>query len=418
MKRIIALLMCLCIVLSFASCGEKSEQDTTTIEVGFGRADITPDQSVPIGGHFGSHRSVGVADPLYASCVAISDNAGTTVVLFHLDLLGTAFTKLPFIRKAVAEAIGVDKDNIMMCATHNHSGPQTGSTDPVIERYIEAMEPKLVAAAEQAMADREPAQLYTSTTRLKNMNFVRHYLMSDGSVAGDNFGDFDNNTIVKHVEEVDDEMQLIRFARDDGKDVVLVNWQAHPLRIGVSDALLSSDIVGSMRTTLEEQLDCHMLYFTGASGNVDLSSRINSENITADYWEQGEFMAYEAELAMDSMKKEELGKLQCVHRDVEVMAKGKPADFPICGITFGDVAFVSAPYEMFNGSGEYIKENSPFDITFISTVSNGGKGYIPTEETFEYGGYEVSRCNYDKGTAEKLAEGYVALLKELYDGRK
>lgn len=306
----------------------------------------------------------------------------------------------------------------MMCATHNHSGPQTGSTDPVIERYIEAMEPKLVAAAEQAMADREPAQLYTSTTRLKNMNFVRHYLMSDGSVAGDNFGDFDNNTIVKHVEEVDDEMQLIRFARDDGKDVVLVNWQAHPLRIGVSDALLSSDIVGSMRTTLEEQLDCHMLYFTGASGNVDPSSRINSENITADYWEQGEFMAAEAELAMDSMKKEELGKLQCVHRDVEVMAKGKPTDFPICGITIGDVAFVTAPYEMFNGSGEYIKENSPFDITFISTVSNGGKGYIPTEETFEYGGYEVSRCNYDKGTAEKLAEGYVALLKELYDGRK
>jgi hypothetical protein len=94
---------------------------------------------------------------------------------------------------------------------------------------------------------------------------------------------------------------------------------------------------------------------------------------------------------------------------------GREQSFDIGAVSFGDVGFACAPYEMFDTNGTFIKENSPFPVTFVAECANGGNGYFPSALAWENGGYEVDTCRYVKGTAEELADGFVSMLTDLYN---
>jgi hypothetical protein len=91
--------------------------------------------------------------------------------------------------------------------------------------------------------------------------------------------------------------------------------------------------------------------------------------------------------------------------------------FDIYAVSIGDVAFVTAPYEMFDTNGSYIKEHSPFEMTFVCTCANGSNSYFPSLLGWKNGGYSVDTTRYEMGTAEKVADKYVEMLKELYPDR-
>ncbi len=76
-------------------------------------------------------------------------------------------------------------------------------------------------------------------------------------------------------------------------------------------------------------------------------------------------------------------------------------------------AFITAPNELFAATGSYVKENFPFDMTFICTCTNASKGYLPTAEAYDYGCYESYTSYFAKGTAEQLQVKYVEMLEAL-----
>ena len=85
----------------------------------------------------------------------------------------------------------------------------------------------------------------------------------------------------------------------------------------------------------------------------------------------------------------------------------------LSSISFGDLAFIGAPYEMFDNNGVQIKDGSPFNTTFILTGAGGYWAYMPSiEYCTEYGGYEVDDTQFAYGTAEKLVDEYLKLLKQ------
>ena len=82
----------------------------------------------------------------------------------------------------------------------------------------------------------------------------------------------------------------------------------------------------------------------------------------------------------------------------------------------GNIGFVTAPYEMFSSNGKYIKQNSPYNMTFVLAYSNGGYyGYVPDKETFKYKSYETDITLFVEGTAEKNATTLVNRLKNIYN---
>ena len=167
-------------------------EQNTVLSVGFGRADITPTERVPLAGYGNTSRRISttVLDPLYATCLALT--GGETVLLYHVDLAAARDVYKNRLRPAISKATGVDERCIFLTNTHNHSSPDvTNTAHDTVLRYIDFLEARLIAAAKQALEDRKPVTaMATGSIETQGMNFVRRYVLADGTYAGDNYGHF------------------------------------------------------------------------------------------------------------------------------------------------------------------------------------------------------------------------------------
>lgn len=438
---------------------------TSNLSVGFGRADISPTESVPLRGYgYSSGRmSTNIQDPLYATCIALTDNTGNTVLIFTVDLTNAFTEVIDAARLKISQRTGIPVDAIMVSCTHTHSAPDLlNLNEPSIPRYIEAFKGWMVEAAVAALADRALTKVYTTSTATKNLNFVRRYLLADGSYAGDNFGNFKAAPIVGHETDADNQLQLIRLERPDKKDIIMANFQTHPHRAGGGTGV-TADLVAPFRTKVETTLDCYFAYFTGSSGNVNPTSRIAEENVTSNYAEQGQALADYAlaacntfqEVAVPSVKITKAvynGKVDhsmdhiagdCQEAVDYYLSTGSSSPYSylrnygvrniyhanaiairstmpqvekinLYAISLGDLAFVTVPFEMFDTNGMEIKEGSPFSMTFVLTCANNNLNYLPSELAWQHGGYAVDATLFQRGTSETLVQSYLALLNNLH----
>ena len=95
------------------------------ILAGYAQRDITPDFPVGLSGYGNDasrlHRTV--LDPISGICLALTDEAGQTVLLYSVDLLLVDEALTEALRSAMQAVTGVQKTHIFLAATHNHSGP-------------------------------------------------------------------------------------------------------------------------------------------------------------------------------------------------------------------------------------------------------------------------------------------------------
>ena len=436
------------------------EKTTTTLYAGYGKVNITPDCSVGIGGYSNAEtrRSEYVEAPIYATCIALADGA-ETVLLFTIDNCGIGRGVADKIRDRVTAATGVPADHIFVGATHSHSCPSIMSDEAGL-RYQEIFYGGAAEAAKQAVADLAPAVISAGMPVFEGMNFVRHYITADGTYAGSNFGTFKNNPAVAHAAPTDPKMVLVRFSREEKRDILLINWQGHPDRakeIGFTS--IAPSYVGPLRDTVAAGTGMLVAYFTGADGNVNIDSVVESEKHRLNWRQYGVKMATLVLEALNDLKpvegegvraKRELFEAEIDHSWDHMLDKanevydywkattiqegnqlGKTYGFTsayqarairsryemektglleIGAVRVGGIGFTSGTYEMFSESGTYVKENSPYAATVVIT---GNSSYIPSEAAFGYRCYEADTGFYAKGTAEKLAKRYVEMLEEL-----
>lgn len=480
MKKMICLILAALMLLSMTACGNSSaageaasteQGEKGVFMAGYGKANVTPEGSVPMGGYGKEldRMSKGVLSYLWVTCIAITDETGNTVLLYGLDMIGSGTAEKQ--RSVISKATGVPVENIIMSASHNHSCPDVSHTEiPAVATFLEGYKAGLLKAAEDAMADRKPATMERASVETQGMNFVRRYIMEDGSYAGSNYGDH-SLKFVAYESEVDNVLQLLKFVRD-GKDIIIANFQTHPHKAGGIDKYdITADIVGEFRDNLSAALDCEVVYFTGASGNVNPYSFIKGDTIYETFKDHGKAMADAALTCEGKYTPVATGKVQVTQMDFtgtinhaddqfaevcKLLRKqwddgeittaqlkdiawnqyglklnsayhagaiasrpsyGATGTFTIGAIAIGDAGFVWAPYEMYDTNGMFIKENSPFDITIVATCANGANGYFPSLLGFEHGGYEPDTTKYVAGTAEQLADTYVEMLTGLHSAR-
>ena len=468
MKKTIVALLCMAFVLMCVGCREEAPQETEAQEgeftVGYGRANVTP--KVPVGltgfGNASTRISDNLLSYLYLTCLAVTDADGNTVLLYGVDATTSDGDVTMALRSAVEKATGISGENIMISATHTHSAPEI--TNPVFQSLLLT---GAVEAAQTALEDRAPATVYVGTVMTEKLNFVRHYIQENGAYVGNNFGDYSVSPIVGHTTKADGEMQLIRFDREE-KDIILMNFQAHPTMTGgASKYDISADFIGACREKMEKELDCSFLYFTGAGGNLNTTSKIPEENLaeSVDYKLHGHTLAQYAIDNIHTLTQVDSGRVQVINRDYQgkcshdedgdliqyvplvnnaynsggaaaAQRAGQPyginsvyharaitrraggtygeyLDIPISTVAFGDVAFVVAPYEMFDVNGMTIKEDSPYEMTFVLTTANDGFSYIAPEYAFDHGCYEVDMRYFVRGTAEALVDAYLEMLNTM-----
>lgn len=460
MKKTITLFLILAMVFGLCACaGAGGDADSTTapnadaLQVGFAKVNITPGYSVSMRGYSDdeTRKSEGFIEYIYLTCVAITQGE-ETILTYTMDHLSIDHGMAEKFRKEIVPATGIPAEKIFFGATHCHSCPSIGG------QYQDEVNGWMVEAAQKALEDRAPATMYAGTQEIAGMNFDRHYVTDTGSYFGPSFGKVEG-TVIGHATENDPQMVLVKFdyADESKKDVLLVNWQAHPARaseIGYNQ--IAPDFVGPLRDELEKLSDTRVAYFNGASGNLVPDSQIDSEEHGLDWRAYGTKMAQLANEALTCLKPAEGSGIKTQRRMVTVNINhdwdhmieqanevfdtwktiGKAAGdalgktygftssyqarairsrynmkettqletnaFSICG-----VGFTTGTYEMFAGSSNYVKANSPFDVTFVIT---GNQYYIPVPEAYDYRSYEADTSLFSKGTAEQLAENYVEML--------
>jgi hypothetical protein len=259
------------------------------VEVGFGKAEITPDVDGPkpvwIAGYGHNRRATGVHDPLYARAVVVRDGE-RKVALVSVDLVGFMYPNTKNVR-AQLEGFAY----VLVSSTHNHEGPDTiGLWGPAFREsgvdpdYLKKAEAGVVEAVRRADALAVPARAEYGTAEDETLvRDSRLPIAKDGVI------------------------RVLRFVRaDDVRTAgLLVQWNCHPETLGSKNTLITADFPASVIATLEKRDGAPVTYFSGAVGGLMTGPRNRIKNVDGAPLEEGQYEyaeRYGAEVAALAVK--------------------------------------------------------------------------------------------------------------------
>jgi neutral ceramidase len=410
------------------------------IRIGCGASNISPGLGVLMAGYFEERKSTAIHDDLYAKAM-IFDDGNEVAGLLCCDLICLFKDEVTRIRQIISEKAGIKGDNILICGTHTHTGPQTRifrinpDEKPTIQ-WLEGFPERAAQAFIQAMDNLEACQISGGKFLEDRIAFNRRYLMKDGTVQT-NPG-YRNPGIVGPAGPIDPEGGMISFVDSDGKTKALyVNYACHLDNVGGTE--VSADYPGYLSTRLQERLTDKpfVLYTNGACGDInhiDVRSPYPRKGHEHSRW-MGETLAGDVCESLKNMESLSNEVVKAVSKTIQLPmreeADKKIGEAEIQAIRVGNIGFVGIPAEYFVEHQLDIKKRSPFKRTFVSELANGWVGYIPTKKAFEenmkdvpsepmkrfdHKGYEVRSAlsrGFMPGVGEFMADTAVELLEVL-----
>lgn len=469
MKKALSIVLCLSMLLGLCACGGSGGSETTpageqTLTVGFGREEIMPEVPTHLSGGSDANRiHTGMLDRLYVTCIAITDASGQTVLIYTQDLQSTVGAVTDPVIAQVAKETGVPAENILVAATHTHSAPTQQGSLPGVQEFKKIYANGMVYAAKAAMKDRSAATVQAGSTKADGYVFTRHYLMKDGTYAGSSYGNLQDLLIERHTYDADTTVQLVKFVREGKKDIVMMNLGIHPTFNGSASLLnISADAPSPIREHIEANSNSLVAYFMAPAGDQTADSRYAPVKHGLEYKEYGKKVGQIVVDALPTLKSVSDGSVElknftytatCNHSGMDRLEEAKKLydlftkqgyaatnpmakqagfesiyearaivdhstlpetmDVRLAAMSLGDLSFIFASFEMFGDTGRYIRENSPYENTFIITQAMDTHSYIPSDIGFEVGCYEAYASKFEQGTAKKIADAFIDTLKTM-----
>lgn len=115
-------------------------------------------------------------------------------------------------------------------------------------------------------------------------------------------------------------------------------------------------------------------------------------------------------------------RMACLEEDIATLQKHQEVidtlgqteiDAEFKGIRVGDCVFITAPMELLTETGLQIKQDSPFERTFVVSLANGYLHYAPPASYYPRGGYEVTECLLDPAWEGVFHQVVRELIEEL-----
>ena len=359
------------------------------LRVGFGVAPITPDVPVFLAGFSArSQAAEGVHDELEARAISVA-RGGQRLVLIVCDLLGMSPDVALDVRGAVATALGLDLACILTACTHTHTGPSVlrGGEAlgwPTPERYVQYLIDGCVAAATEAVAATEPADLFCARRALPtDLSINRRSLPYDPTFA------------------------VLDARRPDGSRVgTLANVGIHPVALGVQCLKVSTDWVGPFRNALSAVTGGGAVLLQGALGDVNPVEPHHHDEL-GDYHHAhhiGVGVADAVLAVLDDLEPVTGSIGEAISRTFQAPTGPTPLSL-LAGVTgdlevelvewdLGSVRLVSVPGEAFHELGNELARSRAAEV-LLAGLSPAWQGYLPVpwaaglgdqyEETVSYG---------------------------------
>jgi hypothetical protein len=370
----------------------------------------------------------GVREPLYARAVVI-EQGSRRVALVSLDLLGVSGKALGgrvrFKGRVVAAAqYAVKASHLILAATHTHSAPESVAiTDlyhtHVFKDWVNDLAQKVGTTIQQAAQAIRPCRLLAGARPVPGLSIYRRIKTTEGIVLS--HPPPPPEKIISAEGPVDDSVNVLAFV--DGLDqyvALVVNATCHPVH-EMCIPQISPDYPGEMSRLLERHYQGTVaLFLNGAAGNINPPTVSGGP---AEAIRHGQRLA-EAVEGMLGQLRPLLGEgLKLQRRPITLPARtltGRPAAQPLktelAALRLGETTFLFAPGELFVEIGLAIRQNSPYPFTVIAGYAEDAIGYIPTDQTFDEGGYELGPglwARVGRGSGEIVQREALALLNDI-----
>lgn len=393
-----------------------------------------------------------IHDPVHARVLYLEQEEDKAA-LVSLELTSLREYEIKKLKKLLHEFLDVEENSIWICVTHTFSAPHTRSEKALKEETVRKKNEQLCQAIERAVTEA------AEEVRLHLQPVTVHYAngSSDVNICRDMetphgwwLGRSDKEYSDKH-------LPVIRFDSLEGDPVAVL--YGYDMQSSVMDGslteegygLISSDVAGEASCQIEARhTGATALFLLGAAGDQSplykarqtvyredgsIEEIDQQDNGFVHVRELGKKLAEDVMKTMLRMDRTQIDGIQRRQCSVMCGRQKRPEDIPIrkpvknyvferCGTVMtpvdlfcmGDIAMIGVQPELSSITGHEIKQISPYPLTMVVTMVNGGAKYMPDARAYERITYEAVNSDFCQGSAEKLRDHACMLVKECRKG--
>ncbi|MEZ6110190.1 MAG: hypothetical protein R3C99_04125 [Pirellulaceae bacterium] len=357
------------------------------------KVDITPPPDTPVVGHV--RPTQGVRDPIRAGVLLLA-NEQTRAAIVTLDLINTPHELVGALRDVIAAGTETPRENIMVAASHNHSGPGWSRES----EYSREMVAKIGTAASEAAKQMRPVTIGYGQDEI-NFNINRRKNINGRAVVR-----------LNPEGPCDHRVKVLRI--DDGRSFdpmcVLMHAVCHPCVFTWGDKLtppfpngfpkISADFPGEAQTFVESVYGARTsaMFLQGCAGDIrpNLPGEPYRCGDEADIKWTGRNLGCAVVRAADHSavreqrnQRRSIYPLKCASSVIELPGKKEKLPCEMQAMRIGDFLLLTIPGEPMVEYGFQIEKAIADRATpIVIGYANGHLGYICTADSHEYGGYE------------------------------
>lgn len=363
--------------------------------------------------------------------------AGKPVVICSVDWTGLLNSAHLAWRTTLAEAVGTTPDRVAVQCVHQHNAPfacldaqrivqAQGDLPNIVDpdffkRCLERLHKAAAGAVEKA---RPVTHLGTGQAKVEKVASNRRILGPDGKLQYWRSSST-RNPVLHELPEglIDPWLKTVAFYSGEEKLACCHYYATHPMSY-YGDGRVSSEFVGLARKRRQQETPgCTQVYFTGCSGNVAAGkyndgtpearvrltgriydaiaaseSSLRREPVKTLAWKTVEVLPPPNE-ALDAKKLEE----QIGNRQNKVVNRNRPSymlayiqryerkqPIILSALHVGPATLLHLPAESFIEYQLKAQQLAPDRFVATAAYGDGGPWYIPTQDAYPLGGYEVT----------------------------
>lgn len=442
-----------------AACGSafaQAVESGVSLRIAPFRFDVTPPVGHPLCG--GWIKPVAAVEDALEALGYVVLGAGDPVVVCAVDWAGLLNEAHVQWRTALATAAGTTPERVAVQCVHQHDAPfvclrtqellddhQTGLANVELPFFNECLK-------------RGAAEVKMAVDAALPLTHVAHGEAKVEMVAGNRRVALDENGKVMKMRGssckdpelialpeglIDPMLKTVAFYSGDKKVVACHYYACHPMS-HYGKGLVSSDYVGLARKRLQQaEPECLHLYFSGAGGNIGAGkyndgsaearvtlterihaamllaeSNLNPQPITQLTWQTRDLLPeVNPVFSMDTERTHLVNPSNAAANRIrpamrvawmERVAQGVP--IVLSALHVNEVTLLNLPAESFVEYQLRAQEMAPQRFVATAAYGDGGTWYIPTQEAFPQGGYEVTVANAAASMDPLMSEGIQALL--------
>lgn len=451
-----------------------SAQNEKKMSAGTAKVDISPqDMPVYVNGGFISRKVSQVHAPVFVRALVLDDGV-QKIALATLDVCILDTDLCNAVRREAARSTGIPIDNIVMSATHTHSGGSVYGClgTPLDKDYTEMVRLKTIEAFEKAASKTVPVRIGWDTFDYPEGTNCRVWITRPDKMLTDPFGQKSvrammhpghrNPDYIGPCGPANSQLTVLAVNTLDGKPfAVYANYPMHyfgaaavsPDYFGIYCDMLEKDLgiessgtsTGLVMISQGTSADLHWYDYDKPRPKITIQGYARTlADVTKTVLDGIEFqdrLEVGARAVTQTFKRRVPDEFRLAWaRDIVgrlggALPKNRPEVYayealflnqdPVRTITLqalhvGELGVATIPCEVYAISGLKLAAQSPFKAQMTIELANGGEGYIPAPELYPFGGYNTwpARSAAFVPSAEtEIVETCVKLLEEL-SGKK